>query len=382
MARPQQMIQVGDQKVPLPAGVTLSDWNLEKYRWQNPRIRSLLGCISLLEEVLESNYALLHCSPARLHQIWRRVRRVSQLIRTRVTALLDHPSIIPHLEEARQSVFRSLLMLEDNVLRELEQFPQQLPPDRLLEARKILCVSIGKLHAFLQDTFSELLAADPRSDRDADYFLSRRFPRDIEEAEWLFATVNGLHGYLRGLESSRYARLTSVAERIRRELHLPFGQSWLDLKEYLVTLIDELSPRLNEILALRGIRFDEMEILDDYAVEIPTKSRMAIEIVDTGRRAVDQLRREAGDERALREQNLQDLITVHTVLSRRLLVLLNDLDRRLGDLWVFVPIWLDNIERRRALMLRRDAADKRRLSITVSSRQSASPTSARWAAGS
>jgi len=368
MTRPQQLIQVRDQRVELPNGVTLADWNLEKYRWQNPRIRSLLGCIKLLEDVLESNYALLHCSPARLHLIWRQVRRVSQLIRTQLAALVEYPSIIPHLEEARQSVVHSLEMLEDTVLEELEQFPRDLPADRMLEARKFLCVSIGKLHAFLQDTFSELLAADPRSDRDADYFLSRRFPRDIEEAEWLFASVKGLQKYLRGLEGSRYPRLTSVSERIRRELNLPFGESWLELKEFLISLINDLSPRLNEILALRGIRFDELEILDDYAVEIPTKARLVIEIVEIGRRTVDQLKREAGDDRSLREQNLQDLITVHAVLSRRLVSLLSDLDRRISDLWVFVPIWLENIEKRRALLLRREAGEQRPFAISASSR--------------
>lgn len=368
MTKPQQMIQLGDQRVVLPNGVTLADWNLEKYRWQNPRIRSLLGCIKLLEEVLESNYALLHCSPARLHLIWRQVRRVSQLIRTQLASLLEYPSIVPHLEEARQSVVRSLEMLQDTVLEELEQFPRDLPSDRLLEARKFLCVSIGKLHAFLQDTFSELLAADPRSDRDADYFLSRRFPRDIEEAEWLFASVKGLQKYLRGLEGSRYPRLTSVSETIRRELTLPFGDFWLELMEFLVSLINDLSPRLNEILALRGIRFDELEILDDYAVEIPTKAKMVIEIVELGRRTVNQLKREAGDDRSLREQNLQDLIIVHAVLSRRLVSLLNDLDRRISDLWVFVPIWLENIEKRRALLLRRESAEQRPFSITVDTR--------------
>jgi hypothetical protein len=284
-----------------------------------------------------------------------------------LASLLDYPSVIPHLEQARQSVVRSLEMLEDTVLDELERFPRDLPAERMLEARKFLCVSIGKLHAFLQDTFSELLAADPRSDRDADYFLSRRFPRDIEEAEWLFASVRGLQKYLRGLEGSRYPRLTSVSERIRRELHLPFGESWLELKDFLISLIHDLSPRLNEILALRGIRFDELEILDEYAVEIPTKAKLVIEIVETGRRAIDQLKRETGDDRTLREQSLQDLIAVHAVLSRRLVTLLNDLDRRIADLWVFVPIWLENIEKRRALLLRRDAADSKPYRLTVTS---------------
>jgi hypothetical protein len=39
-------------------------------------------------------------------------------------------------------------------------------------------------------------------------------------------------------------------------------------------------------------------------------------------------------------------------MSRRITSLLSTIDRYLQDLWVFVPIWLQNIERRRALILR------------------------------
>jgi len=41
--------------------------------------------------VLESNYALLHCSPERLLDIWSKVRKVSQLIRRQLSPLLDVP---------------------------------------------------------------------------------------------------------------------------------------------------------------------------------------------------------------------------------------------------------------------------------------------------
>jgi len=37
--------------------------------------------------------------------------------------------------------------------------------------------------------------------------------------------------------------------------------------------------------------------------------------------------------------------------------LLDELDRSLQDLMTFVPIWLDNIEKRRALLLRRSAEE-------------------------
>ena len=68
-------------EVELPEGVTTADWGLERVRVQNPSIRSYLGCIRLLEEVLDSNYAILHCSPERLLKIRRQVDQVCQLMR-------------------------------------------------------------------------------------------------------------------------------------------------------------------------------------------------------------------------------------------------------------------------------------------------------------
>ena len=80
---PRQYIQVGEHQVALPPGVSVASWSLEKVRVQNPRIRAYLGSLRLLEQTNESNYAILHCSPGRLLQIWRRVRRVCQIIQTR-----------------------------------------------------------------------------------------------------------------------------------------------------------------------------------------------------------------------------------------------------------------------------------------------------------
>ena len=104
--QPQEIIRAGDQEVALPPGVSTSQWTLEKFRWQNPRIRSLMGCIKMLESVMESNYAILHCSPARLHEIWRQVRQVADMIRADLGALLEYPSVIPELERARFSLLR------------------------------------------------------------------------------------------------------------------------------------------------------------------------------------------------------------------------------------------------------------------------------------
>jgi hypothetical protein len=353
----QQLIRVGDQQVALPDGISLSRWTLEKYRWQNPRIRSLLGCIKMLEGVLESNYAILHCSPARLHEIWRQVLQVADLIRTELAALLDEPSVIPSLEEARQNIQSSLTLLRGNVLEDLERFPTEDAVGSMMEERKLLCISIGKLNAFLQDTFGELLAADPRSLHDADYFLSRKFPRDIEEAEWLYASVEDLRSYLRQLEHVRYRRLTEVISVIRRDLTLPVAETWCELEEFLSQLLEGLTPRLNELLALRGIRFDEMEILDQYAQSIPTRARLVLELGSTGRKAIEFIKDGLGESDAERSQNLRDLIDLHAVLSRRIIALLGQIDRSLQDLWLFIPIWLQNIEKRRALLLRGELDD-------------------------
>ncbi|MEL7059518.1 MAG: hypothetical protein AAGN46_05780 [Acidobacteriota bacterium] len=347
-------IHVGDERVALPEGVTLAEWSRERTYWQNPRIRAFLGCIRMLGGVMESNYAILHCSPERLIEIWRKVREVSELMLTQVTPLLDNPSCCPELEDARATAESSLTLLADTVLADLERFPtHDVPADQRIEVRKLLCVSIGKIHAFLQDTFGRLMAADPRSRFDADYFLSRRFPQDVEEAEWLHATVEKLRTYLAGLDAAREEVLTPVARRLRDEQTLPSPGEWRPVASILHRLLDELTPRLREVLALRGIRFHEMEILDRYAVEIPNACRLLDELFEVGRHAADEVKNLAGVERLAREQVIQDLVTMHAVFAGRASDLLHQIDTALRDLRAFVPLWLEGIERRRALLLKR-----------------------------
>src|SRR6202035_1139424 len=156
---------------------TVLDWALERVSWQNPRIRAFLGCIHILHGILESNYSILHCSPERLLDIWSKVRKVSALIRKDIAPLLAAPSRIPSLEAARQSAELSLGMADHQVIEPMERFGETVPPEQLLDLRKALCIAISQLHSFLQDTFGELMAGDPRSLHDADYFLSRRFPQ-------------------------------------------------------------------------------------------------------------------------------------------------------------------------------------------------------------
>ena len=355
---PKQVIQVGSQQVALPAGVSAIDWALERVNYQNPRIRAFLGCLRVLDGILESNYALLHCSPEHLLDIWAKVRHVVELIRERIAPLLQIPSRIPSLEEARQHAQAAVEMLDRYVLREIDRYPEKVPEDHLLEVRKLLCVAIGQLHAFLQDTFGEILAKDPRSTHDKDYFLSRRFPKDIEEAEYLHVTLDRMRIYLDKLELIRKQHLTDPAAQMRREETLPSRHGWRGTKFFLEILLNGLTPKLKEVLPLRGVRFYEMELLDRYSTEIPTRCRLALEMHETGCETFDAMRADASGSRQEREQNVRDLMASHAALSRRIATMLGDIDKLLQDLVAFVPLWLEAVEKRRALLLKRSAGSR------------------------
>lgn len=356
---PKQFIRVGEQQLELPPGVSVSEWGLEKVTVQNPRIRAFLGCIRLLGEVMESNYAILHCSPERLIEIWHKVRRVAELTRSKVGPLLRPTSKIPALEQARTHAEEAFEMLDSTVLKDLEQFPENVAPHRLMELRKLLCVSIGQLHSFLQDTFSQLAASDPRSGlHDADYFLSRRFSQDIDEAEWLHATVTRLYKHLIHLEKILPFELTALARQLRKDKTIPHHNTWEEVKTFLDLLLNSLTPKLHEVLALRGIRFSEMESIDRYSSEIPIRCRLLIEIHDLGGQNIEEMQANVGGSSLELEQCGLDLKTSHAVVSRRMAAHLIELDRMLQDLIAFVPIWLQGIEQRRALMLKRMVSEE------------------------
>lgn len=340
-----QLIWVNEHEIALPPGVTVADWALERVRDQNPRIRAFLGCNRLLGEVLESNYTLLHCSPERLIEVWRRARRVSDLLRNEVRPLLRTSSCIAELEAARLRACEALDMLEHNVLDHLERFPETLSSDQVLPVRKLLCVSLGKINAFLQNAFGDLVAHDPRSIHDADYFLSRRFPKDIEEAEWLFVAVNKLKSFLSGLESQRLALLMPLIEHLRREQRLPDEGLWQPARGFFEHLTEDLAPRLREILALRGIRFNELEILDRYSIEIPILCRLVLEIQIAGRDGLAVVADAAPGVR----------LALERALSHRLLTRVKDIDAHLRDLVAFIPLWIRGLEQRRALLLHRSS---------------------------
>ena len=346
-----------DQQLALPKPVTRLDWEIEKIKWQNPRIRAFLGCIQLLEEVLDSNYALLHCSPDRLLEIWRKVGRVSSLIRKELAPLIKAPCSIPTLDVAVESAKASLAVLEETVLSELDRYPAFVQPGHVIQIRKVLCVSIGKLHAFLQDTLSHLMAADPRSTHDADYYLSKQFPHDIEEAEWLYTTVDRLSTYLASLGTMCADSLSSIADTMRQEQTLPTGSRWEETEIFIRLLLQDVTPLLKQTLALRGIRFDEMEVLDRYAFELPAKCAQVLELRAMGDEVADRLIHQARSSNGGEAAIIRNLTFNHAILASKLASLLVDIEKAFRDLSSFVPLWLASIEQRRALVLTKDGQE-------------------------
>ncbi len=345
-----RIITLANQEIVLPAGVTTADWALERMVWQNPRIKAFLGCIKVLDGVMESNYAILHCSPKRLLEIWKQVLEAANLIRTRLQPLLQSPSRISALERARKNALVALDLISRSVLDELDRFPQDIGPSQVLELRKMLCVSIGKLHAFLQDTFGELMSADPRSHHNADYYISKRFPRDIEEAEWLYKSIEQLDRYLQKTTQPRRESLSPLLQRLRQDLTVPVGRGWEDARGFLDTLADALTPKLREVLAMRGVRFYEMEILDRYMNSIPIHCQVVVALQKAGRKAVDAAKTTARHSLIEREQAGRDLESFHRAMASEMAFCLEELDRTLLDLVTFTPLWLDSLRKRRALL--------------------------------
>jgi len=353
MAEPlaKQYIQVGEYQISLPPGVTVTDWALEKVRVQNPRIRAYLGSIRLFEQTNESNYAILHCSPGRLLQIWRRVRSVCHIIQNRLAPTLSEPSLVPALDTARRNAELSYFALNNTVIRRLEEYPYRIEEKDLPVVRRLLCRSIGKIYAFLRDTFGEIVACDPRSLHDSDYYLSKRFPQDIEEAEWLYASVDKLNDYMEEIGRVLMRDLQQMARRLEMEPQLPSANAWRDVERFLDELIEGLSPKLKEVLAMTGIRYDEMEPLDEYAFKVPHNCFLLSETYRLGRSSVEEMMSRPVETMEGRARRVDDLLVCHRVVSGFMLEVMTRIEQSMKDLMAYVPIWLDAIESRRALML-------------------------------
>lgn len=345
-------VRIGDGIIELPIGVSVGEWLRYKSVEQNPRLRAYLGCITMLEDVLDSNYAILHSSPERFLDIRRKVQSVSELIRAELAPLLETPSPIPSLETTRLAAREGLALLTRDSLRELDEHTEQSPAETGRKERKLLCVCIGQIHNYLQDTFGDFMAADPRSRHDADYFLSRRFQREVEESEWLYTSVFKFHEYLKSLGQAGPSRLSMLMATMERDRMLPVGRVWKESADFVREVSEVLTPKIRQLLTLRGIRFPEMETLSRYADELPVTCSLLIATYEAGRNVVELVKRSGGRSEIERHQRVLDLVACHESNCRRLIRLTAKLLGACDDLRFFVPIWLESLERRRALMLR------------------------------
>ena len=325
--------------------ITPLEWAIEKVRWQNPRIRTLLGSVKSLDGVLESNFALLHCSPTRLLEVWDTVRTVCWVVQTKVTPLMEQPSALPNLDEAVRNARDTLTFLDSEVFAHIDRFPDRPEEQQLDELRKTLCITIGKLHGFLVDTLGEILAADPRSQHDVDYFLARKFPRDVEESEWLETSVRRLESDLLELNARRHADLGSVIDTMARSGRLPSPEAWQRLAAFLDALESDFAPKLKNIVGLRAIRFGELEVLQAHTRDLPESCRVVAELYATAGVVLDTLRDSS-------QAHSGVAADAERVLCSRIITSLRIVEDELRDLGTFIPLWLSSIEKRRALMLR------------------------------
>jgi hypothetical protein len=330
--------------------ITPLEWAIEKVRWQNPRIRALLGSVRSLDGVLESNFAILHCSPTRLLEIWDTVRTVCWVVQTKVTRLMEQPSMLPDLDEAVQNACETLTFLDGEVFAHLDRFPDRPEEHQFDELRKTLCITIGKLHGFLVDTLGEILAADPRSQHDVDYFLARKFPRDVEESEWLQTSVLRLESELMRLNTQRHADLGSVIDTMAGSGRLPSPEAWHRLAAFFDELESDFAPKLKTIAGLRAIRIGELEVLQSHSRDLPESCRVVGELYATAGAVLDSLATSLdGDDSQASHRVAAD---VERVLCSRIITCLRVVEDELRDLATFVPLWLSSLEKRRALMLR------------------------------
>jgi hypothetical protein len=336
---------VEDSKTILPP-----EWPLEKLRWQNPRIRALLGSVRSLDDVLEGNFAILHCSPTRLLEIWDTVLTVCWVVQTKITRLMEQPSALPDLDEAVRNARETLTFLDGEVFTHVDRFPDHPEEHQFDELRKTLCITIGKLHGFLVDTLGEILAADPRSQHDVDYFLARKFPRDVEESEWLQTSVRRLDSEIGQLNSRRHADLGSVIDTMATSGRLPSPEAWRRLAAFLGTLESDFAPKLKTIAGLRAIRFGELEVLQAHARDLSEACLVVGELYATADAVLETLTASLDkDDSHATHRGAAD---VERVLCSRIITRLRVVEDELRDLATFAPLWLNSIDKRRALMLR------------------------------
>lgn len=333
----------GRKRVVLPQGVSDADWVSERVRTQNPCIRAVLECVHRLERLDRLNYFILRCSPEQLMQLREKLEGIVALFEREGLPRLREPSSIPELGRARRRAERAYAELRAGDLTRLGREPiggGEVGP----EARRALSRTIGKLEGFLEETYGRLMAADPRGQRDADYFLSKQFGRHVTDTETLYGLVFDLEAFLEEQGAVATRSVSALAAILIRGGSPPFRTAWTPVVQFLRTVREELVPRLAALVVMQGIRFHEARILDELGLRLRVLAEVVLEQqvnlaeVESRFAQADV----AGDSRT----------SSRLVLSQRLARNLLELDTEYRKLREFIPAWLKNLEGRRALMLR------------------------------
>lgn len=337
------------QELELPEGVTQAEWDFERTHFQDPRLRGLLYCLRLLDDVVVSDKAVLHCSSERLQDIWRKTRSIGDFIVHRLSPLLEEPSPLPLLEEARRSCQVAVRMLANTTLHELNRLPHKVPQEREQEVRKVLCAGMGQLQDFVSDVLRQLILGDPRSDNEARGWFSPGFLQRVDEAACVRSAVAELDAELQELAQMRPPRFVALLEQAEEEVSVPSRGMWEDVVQYVDVLLEHLVPKLKDLVSMPGVRVDEIAALDRYTSEIARASSGLKAVYAVGRDAHDQATAELDRVEEEPEAGRRVLMRVQAVLSQHIVDLMHHIDDRLRDLTAFVPLWLGNLDRRRAL---------------------------------
>ena len=107
---------------------------------------------------------------------------------------------------------------------------------------------------------------------------------------------------------------------------IPPEPAWEHTRKLLNNLIEDLMPKLKEVLSLRSVRVNDMETLNAHASSISNDSRSLLEVYAVGRGVIEELKRVAGPTIDEREKRVEFLVCCHWVVSERMFELLSRLN--------------------------------------------------------
>ncbi|MEN8165661.1 MAG: hypothetical protein ABFS37_16150 [Acidobacteriota bacterium] len=143
---------------------------------------------------------------------------------------------------------------------------------------------------------------------------------------------------------------TAAARTMAEEGRIPTPEEWTTIENFLDHVSDGMVIRLKMILGLRGIRLSELELLGNYASSLPLMCRTLSELNDTARSVLAGIEERLGPGGDKLEAARS---VVQSVFSEHMLTLMRSLFDQIRDLTTYLPVWRQNIENRRAMMLGR-----------------------------